>query len=80
MTAWKDIVSLIVVTHSKQTDEKRGELVMKRTCRSMYNFNTKATVNDKILTLSTCYGSSGKERTVVHAKLIKREIKNTSQN
>ena len=48
--------------------------------RSMYNFNTKATVNDKILTLSTCYGSSGKERTVVHAKLIKREIKNTSQN
>ena len=46
----------------------------------MYNFNTKATVNDKILTLSTCYGSSGKERTVVHAKLIKREIKNTSQN
>jgi sortase B len=48
--------------------------------RTMYNFDTKATVNDKILTLSTCYGSAGKERTVVHAKLIKREIKNTSEN
>ncbi len=48
--------------------------------RTMFNFGTKATVNDKILTLSTCYGSAGKERTVVHAKLIKREIKNTSQN
>ena len=48
--------------------------------RTMFNFGTKATVNDKILTLSTCYGSSGKERTVVHAKLIKREIKNTSTN
>ena len=48
--------------------------------RTMFNFGTKATVNDKILTLSTCYGSAGKERTVVHAKLIKRETKNTSQN
>ena len=48
--------------------------------RTMYNFGTKATVNDKILTLSTCYGSSGKERTVIHAKLIKRELKNTSTN
>ena len=48
--------------------------------RTMFNFDTKATVDDKILTLSTCYGSAGKERTVVHAKLIKREIKNTSEN
>ena len=48
--------------------------------RTMYNFDTKATVDDKILTLSTCYDSAGKERTVVHAKLIKREIKNTSEN
>ncbi len=47
--------------------------------RTMYNFNTKATVNDKILTLSTCYGSAAKERAVVHAKLIKIETKDTSQ-
>ena len=48
--------------------------------RTMFDFDTKATVEDKILTLSTCYGSAGKERTVVHAKLIKKEIKNTSEN
>jgi sortase B len=36
--------------------------------RSIYNFNNKPNVHDKILTLSTCYGE--KERIVVHAKLI----------
>ena len=38
--------------------------------RSIYDFNTKISTNDKILTLSTCYSDT--ERTVVHAKLIKR--------
>lgn len=38
--------------------------------RSIHNFNTDINVNDKILTLSTCYSDT--ERTVVHAKLIKR--------
>ena len=38
--------------------------------RSIHNFNTTLTVEDKILTLSTCYSDT--ERTVVHAKLIKR--------
>lgn len=41
--------------------------------RSLYNFNTNLTSDDKILTLSTCY--SDDERTVVHAKLIKRSLK-----
>lgn len=39
--------------------------------RSKHDFNTSITTNDKILTLSTCYSDT--ERTVVHAKLIKRE-------
>lgn len=39
--------------------------------RSKYNFNTTITPNDKIITLSTCYSNT--ERTVVHAKLIKKE-------
>ncbi len=43
--------------------------------RTMYDFGTTVNVNDKILTLSTCYGSSAKERAVVHAKLIKIETK-----
>ncbi len=38
--------------------------------RSIHNFNTDININDKILTLSTCYSDT--ERTVVHAKLIKR--------
>lgn len=37
--------------------------------RSMHNFNTDINENDKIITLSTCYGSS--EKMVIHAKLIK---------
>lgn len=41
--------------------------------RSQYNFKTKVTANDKILTLSTCYKDS--ERAVLHAKLIKKERK-----
>lgn len=38
--------------------------------RSIYDFNTKISTEDRVLTLSTCYSDS--ERTVVHAKLIKR--------
>ncbi len=41
--------------------------------RSYYNFNTSISKDDKILTLSTCYSNS--ERLVLHAKLIKRELK-----
>ena len=41
--------------------------------RSIHNFNTNLTTDDKILTLSTCYSDT--ERTVVHAKLIKRSQK-----
>jgi len=42
--------------------------------RSIHNFNTDTTIEDKILTLSTCYTDD--IRLVVHAKLIKKEIKN----
>ena len=41
--------------------------------RSKKNFNTSLDINDKILTLSTCKDVSGKERVVMHAKLIKVE-------
>ena len=68
-----------IKTNFKNDNEFQNfiDMISKRT---MFDFDTKATVEDKILTLSTCYGSAGKERTVVHAKLIKREIKNTSEN
>ena len=41
--------------------------------RSMYDFKTKVSKEDKILTLSTCYSST--EKLVVHAKLIKKEAR-----
>lgn len=41
--------------------------------RSKYNFNTELNENDQILTLSTCYSDT--ERTVVHAKMIKKSIR-----
>ena len=41
--------------------------------RSAHNFNTNITEDDKILTLSTCYSDS--EKVVLHAKLIKKEIR-----
>ena len=41
--------------------------------RSIHNFSTNLTTDDKILTLSTSYSDT--ERTVVHAKLIKRSQK-----
>ena len=44
------------------------------TKRSIHNFNTETSANDKILTLSTCY--SDDIRMVIHAKLIKKEQKN----
>lgn len=43
--------------------------------RSLKNFNTDVTSTDKVLTLSTCKDTSGKERVVMHAKLIKIEKK-----
>lgn len=42
--------------------------------RSNFAFNTSVNANDKIITLSTCYNND--EKVVLHAKLIKRTIKN----
>lgn len=42
--------------------------------RSIYNFNTSVDPTDRILTLSTCYRND--EKIVLHAKLIKREVRN----
>ena len=42
--------------------------------RSSHNFNTNVTSTDNIHTLSTCYNNNN-EKMVVHAKLIKKEVK-----
>lgn len=41
--------------------------------RSIYKFDTDVLADDKILTLSTCYRNN--EKLVLHAKLIKTQIK-----
>jgi len=41
--------------------------------RSAHNFNTSVNEIDKVLTLSTCYNDD--EKVVLHAKLIKKEVK-----
>ena len=41
--------------------------------RTNHNFNTTINTKDRIITLSTCYNDD--ERIVLHAKLIKREVK-----
>ena len=47
------------------------EFIKTITKRSVHNFKINVNMNDKILTLSTCYGNRGTtKRMVIHAKLI----------
>lgn len=41
--------------------------------RTFHDFNTSVDVNDRILTLSTCYNDNDTDRVVLHAKLIKKD-------
>ncbi len=55
------------------SDSEYETFINKLINRSEYYFNTSINTNDNILTLSTCYNNN--DKLVVHAKLIKREIK-----
>lgn len=61
------------ITTDFQNDSEYTEFLNTLKERSIYNFNTNLTTEDKLLTLSTCYDEN--IRTVVHAKLIKKSIK-----
>ena len=50
-------------------EDKHQEFINLITDRSIYEFNTPVSTNDKILTLSTC-ASNGKKRLVIHAVLL----------
>lgn len=56
------------------SDEAYQKFIDKILKRSKYEFSTNININDKILTLSTCKDNYG-NRIVVHAKLIKKEIR-----
>ena len=61
------------ITTNFNSDNEYVEFLNTIKGRSLYNFNTNLNISDKILTLSTCYSDT--ERTVVHARLIKRSVK-----
>ena len=63
------------ITVNFKNDNEFQKYIDKSLKRSIYNFNTNVSVDDTILTLSTCYGDH--EKLVVQAKLIKKEIKNS---
>ena len=56
-----------------KSDDELDNFIDKLIKRSTHNFDTKVSSTDKILTLSTCYTST--EKLVVHAKLIKKEVR-----
>lgn len=56
------------------SDEAYQMFIDKIVKRSKYDFFTDININDKMLTLSTCKDNYG-NRIVVHAKLIKKEIR-----
>ncbi len=56
-----------------ESDEEFQTYIDTILARSNFKFNTNTNINDKILTLSTCYNTTGK-RIVIHAKLIKKGL------
>lgn len=57
-----------------QEEKDFSDFLNKIADRSIYNFKTTTDINNRILTLSTCYNDT--EKLVVHAKLIKIQEKN----
>ncbi len=63
--------SYYITTHF-ENDEQYETFLKTIKNRSIYDFNTSISQNDKILTLSSCKDNNG-NRIAVHAKLIKKE-------
>ena len=61
------------ITTNFNSDEEYLTFLETMKSRSRYDFNANLSASDRIITLSTCYDDDRK--TVVHAKLIKRELK-----
>ena len=76
-TIWKVFSVYIIlpetyyITPNFEADEKYQEFLTTLANRSVYNFNEELSLNDKILTLSSCYNDE--YRVVLHAKLIGTE-------
>ncbi len=66
--------SYYITTHFPN-DEAYQEFLNVIQERSIYPFDTLLSIQDKILTLSTCKDGEGIDRVVLHAKLIKKETR-----
>lgn len=60
------------------TDKEFQKYINTSLEKSIYKFDATVGIDDKILTLSTCYGEN--EKLILHAKLIKKEIKNNQSS
>ena len=67
-------VYYLTTSFSSNTEYTKFLSTMKS--RSIYDFNVELSESDKIITLSTCSDAAGTGRIVLHAKLIKKEIRN----
>jgi len=73
ISVYKIPVESYYITVNFKNDDEYQTFLNTIIQRSIHNFNTEVNIDDKILTLSTCYSKD--IRTVVHAKLIKKETK-----
>ena len=61
------------ITTEFNNDEDYQNFLNTMISRSKYDFHTPLNTKDRIITLSTCYNDN--KKTVVHAKLLKRELR-----
>ena len=69
-SVYKTLIESYYIRTNFNSDDEYVEFLNTIKNRSLYDFNTNLSKDDKVLTLSTCYSDT--ERTVVHARLIKR--------
>ena len=62
------------ITTDFKNDEEFQKFINTISSRSKLKFDATVDVNDTILTLSTCYKTD--EKVVLHAKIIKKEVRN----
>ena len=63
------------LTTNFSDENSYGDFLNELAVRSAYTFSAKPNTNDKIITISTCANNSYDERIVLHARLIKEQIR-----
>ncbi|MEG0026114.1 MAG: class B sortase [Bacilli bacterium] len=85
-TSWQvfSVYTIPVETYYLTTDftddDSYQQFLTTIKARSVYSYDVPLNAIDKVLTLSTCKDNSNKTRIVLHAKLIKKQLRNVAQN